>query len=162
MTDFRTVPNVAPLVDGEPLTYDKLNELINAFRLLRSNVATLTNPNAANANYPKIDIVGRNANDNSITNAPTVSVKIGSQTFRNFESPNKREIIKFPNAFAQPPIVVAMLRKSASDAQKSKVLHAVISLINVTKDQFEVEVELIKSSTNLSDVRVDYIAVGAS
>jgi hypothetical protein len=161
MTNINNVPIVSPLVDGEPLTYDKINEIISALTKLRNNVNGLTNPNSGSSRFPKIDVIGSNADRQKfINNADIVSVQIGSQLFRNFQNQTNREVISFDKSFSQPPIVVAMLRKSDNDAKQDAIPYAVVSLISVGKEKFEVEIKTIQTNQDLKNIRIDYIAVG--
>lgn len=156
MSNFKTVPTVNKITDSEPLTYDKINEIIEAIRLIRGNLNTLQGQ-SNDTTFPKIDVVG-----NGLDNVSQVSIRVDSKILKNFNDVKTKEVIEFNKTFKSTPIVVAMLRKTDNDSKEGKVPYATITLINVTKNSFEIEVELLKSSPNTKNIRVDYIAVGQS
>jgi len=138
--------------DGEPITYDFLQQLVKVVNDLDSKI----NGNRR-ANSQKISVVG-----SGLTNLQTITVVCDSQIINIGEKQTYKDNIKFPAAtFGQVPHIVASI--ADLDASGQDILnapYATVSIGKVSKGQFECRVDVLKASAKNTQIKVNYIAIG--
>jgi hypothetical protein len=157
------MPNL--LQDGEPLTYDWLNSLVQDIKDLQK-FKDNTQKNSAKSQSIKVSgKTGPKASNSVLLDNKQILVKTGTFSIPRLElKASNKSTIKFsssdsgPNAFAAPPLVVACLADDANDDKKS--LYANIIVSNVTTTDFTIKINLISKLDQDTNLVVNYIAVG--
>lgn len=157
------MPNL--LQDGEPLTYEWLNSIVQDIINLNKFMDN-TKKTASKAQSVKVSGKTSPAGTNAVLlDNKQILVKAGTFSIPRLElKSSNKSTVKFstsgngPDTFAAAPLVVACLADDANDEKKS--LYANIIVSNVTTTDFTIKINLISKLEQDTNLIVNYIAVG--
>ena len=140
------------LSDGEPITYDLIQQLIQTVNSLD---ASINGP--GKKGYQQISVTG-----NGFRGINDITILCDTQILDLSEKQTYRFNVQIPGSvFSTPPHVVATI--ADLEGKKGDVLnapYATISIGKVTKGQFECRIDIIKSVAKNTQIKVNYIAIG--
>lgn len=140
---------VDAIPDGQPLTYEIINQLISQVNKIKD---------VPEEEEQLIEISTPKVNVNNKDQVAKIHASIKDFTLAKNDS-NKRVEVNFPKeTFTDNPIVVA----SIMDMDKSVggISMANLTIIEVTNKGFVARVQTLKSSKDLINLKVSYIAIG--
>ena len=143
---------------GEPLTYDRLNELIKDVNTLKTNLNNITN---TNENYPLIDVVLFN---NTTDGRSDLGRKNKVQIFAGIETinvnSNTQEIngtIDFKDGFGFNGIPVVICNIEVNNFNQ---IDSSVQTSGVKNTEFKYKITLQKKPSTLDVIKLHYIAIG--
>lgn len=142
---------------GEPLTYDRLNELIRDVNTLKTNLNNITN---TNENYPLIDVVlFTNTKDgrSDLGRKNKVQIFAGIETINVNTNTQIEGTIDFKDGFGfnSIPIVICSIEVNNFNNVKSSVQTS-----KVDKTSFKYQITLSNIPQTLELIKLHYIAIG--
>jgi len=143
--------------NSEPLTYEKINDLIQQFNDLEKNVNAFTGNNRLK-NLPQIDVYlgGTDINSDKKVDIIADSIDLGGSVRDNSKTIFTGTQSYLSTAvFANPPVIVCTVVVNDSDKIDSSIV-----ISNVKNREFSYKIKLVENPTTLTSLKLNYIAIG--
>lgn len=140
---------VDPIQDGQPITYELFNQLIDA----------VNNPKGNDKTQQDVEVyilkqLGPKIEKTAVIDAGTVSFTMPKN------DTTKVVNIKYKSAnFTEVPVVTATLLDTVKKG--GGISLANITIIDVSKDSCDIKIKTLKSDDSETTLKINYIAIGA-
>lgn len=144
------------ITDGEPITYDFLQQV--ATRITRLESRLNANSGRNSVTNQKISVAGPGFN-----NIRDITIICDSQDLDINQKKEYKFNVKFEGAnFASVPHIVATVADTGDGPANDplRAPFATVSIGKVTRNGFECRVDLIKVGASNTKIKVNYIAIG--
>lgn len=147
-----------PLTDGEPLTYDVINNIIKKVNAVSTNLTNIVN----NQLVRVVGAYNYGSQRYELTRQD-ILIQVGTARVRYQDKQSIERRIEFNGpAFAFPPLVVASISDFRDEGEEAEAPYAVVAVKNVSNIAFNCKIEVIKIGQKNNFINVNYIAIGKS
>lgn len=153
------------LVQGQPLTYEYLQDLERQVDNLQRNVSNLLGRVKREEELQNLSVlIDYKKGYKNARTPPNVQILAGSLkiSFTGNARPVIFQKAYFDRGFAVEPVVVATVHDPERLGASDKVAFATVTIGDVTPKAFEFKVEMIRQGQNImsNDLYLNYIAIG--